>query len=406
MRPWTFANVFDFLARSLLGPTAVRTVEQGTLPVLLRDLHLDRRTGLVEFRNAGHRSRVCFIRGHIVWGDSTDPECRLGTVLLRHRLITPETLEKASRLVDEQHRLGEVLVESFGFDARWRQAGLGLHVREILLAVFGWKGAAFEFEEHPPEHFSGYDGSLSVPTAEVVLDAVWSVANPDVIRFAIGDLDRVLRLSPGCADCRLDGLGLTPTDAFVMSRVDGTTTAREMLTIVPAGRDEVLRSVFGLLCTGLAEWSPAAAVSETVRTAPAPAPPAAPPEVAPEIVLTRPDTVEEILARASQELASGLPEDALTTLDKLPADPGAARQRARMLRARGLLSRPGRVAEAKAELLAITRDDPAHAEAYFLLGQIYRDGGASAAAAAMFRRVLSFRPRHAGARAELKRIGA
>jgi hypothetical protein len=392
----------------LLNPEPVKTIAEGTLPVLLRDLHLDRRTGLVEFRSAGHRSRVCFIRGHIVWGDSTDPECRLGTVLVRHRLVTPETLEKASHLVDEQHRLGEVLVESFGFDARWRQAGLGLHVREILLAVFGWKGAAFDFEEHPPEHFTGYDGSLSVPTAEVVLDAVWSVANPDVIRFAIGDLDRVLCLSHGCPDCRLDGLGLTPTDAFVMSRVDGTTTAREMLTLVPAGRDEVLRSLFGLLCTGLAEWSPAAAVNEMARPAPpTPAPPTpAPPTIAPEIVLTRPDTVEEILARASQELASGLPDDALTTLDKLPADPGAARQRARMLRARALLAQPGRVAEAKAELLAVTRDDPAHAEAYFLLGQIYRDGGASAAAAAMFRRVLSFRPRHAGARAELKRIGA
>jgi len=58
--------------------------------------------------------------------------------------------------------------------------------------------------------------------------------------------------------------------------------------------------------------------------------------------------------------------------------------------------------DAKKELLAITQEDPANAEAYYLLGILYKQVGGAASAAAMFRKTLLLRPRHPGALAEVQ----
>ena len=56
---------------------------------------------------------------------------------------------------------------------------------------------------------------------------------------------------------RFQRITLTPADGFVLSRVDGSSTARELLQLVPLPQDEAERSLFGLLCTGLIDYLPA-----------------------------------------------------------------------------------------------------------------------------------------------------
>jgi tetratricopeptide (TPR) repeat protein len=115
------------------------------------------------------------------------------------------------------------------------------------------------------------------------------------------------------------------------------------------------------------------------------------------------EVVEGVYARAEEEYNQGRYFDAQQILETVPAGASPAQlRRVRLLRARLYARNPSWHADAKAELLAITESDPTEPEAYFLLGQIYKQGGAKAAAAAMFRKVLTLKPRHAGARAELE----
>jgi len=474
----------------------MKKIGEGVLPTVLRDLYLARKTGLLHFRLDERAARVCFVRGHIVWGDSTDPECWLGPVLVRHNIITNELFSQARDRVDADHRLGEVLERQFGVDPRSIEAGLALHVREILLVAFSWHDASYEFEEHDPAVFARYDRPLAIATGNLILDAVWSVTNTDVIRYSLGSLDRKVRPSSDPL-LRFQQLELTPTDGFLLSRIDGTSTAREAMSAVPGEEVELLRGLFGLLCTGIVEWaeeepddrvlarrdlpsrdevakahqdlggrtyfsvlgldrsatryeiqtafdrlarrfhpdgghspallglqpaldaifqriseahrvlSHAGRRAEYERTLDAAARTPLPPPPRPVLDETaQSERVESVYARAEEEYNQGRYFDALQVLETLPAgaSPGQLR-RVRLLRARLYAKNPSWHADAKAELLAITESDPAEPEAYFLLGQIYKQGGAKAAAAAMFRKVRTLKPRHAGARAELEAEG-
>jgi curved DNA-binding protein CbpA len=138
------------------------------------------------------------------------------------------------------------------------------------------------------------DVALLASTGDLILEATRSVQDPDVVRYNLGDLDRVLGLSSDPL-LRFQRIALTPTDGFLLSRIDGTLSAREVMQLIPLPQEEVQRSLFGLLSTGVVEYvadlpprpaPPPAAPSRAARPgaaarparAPVPQPPASPPE--------------------------------------------------------------------------------------------------------------------------------
>ena len=81
------------------------------------------------------------------------------------------------------------------------------------------------------------------------------MSDPDVVRYALGDLDRVLALSSDPL-LRFQKVALSPADGYVLSRVDGTLSAREVMQMIPLPVEETQKSLFGLLCTGIIEYPP------------------------------------------------------------------------------------------------------------------------------------------------------
>jgi curved DNA-binding protein CbpA len=92
-----------------------------------------------------------------------------------------------------------------------------------------------------------------VSTGDLILEATRSVQDTDVVRYNLGDIDRVLGLSNDPL-LRFQRIGLTPVDGYVLSRVDGTLSAREVMQLIPLPPEEVQRSLFGLLSTGVVEY--------------------------------------------------------------------------------------------------------------------------------------------------------
>jgi curved DNA-binding protein CbpA len=227
-------------------------IAQGRLPPLLRDLYLGRHTGLLHFERVDESASVCFIKGHIAWGQSSIEECRLGPVLVRHGLVAQESIDQAYEIVGGGKRLGDVLLEGGALDRDTLDQALALQVRETLLAVFAWTEGTWRFEEHPPEFFKGYDGALRMSTGDLILDAVWSVADPEVVTYALGDLDRPIALTTDPL-LRFQRITLTEMDGRLVSLADGVRTAAEILAMSPDDAQEAQRSLFGLLCTGLLE---------------------------------------------------------------------------------------------------------------------------------------------------------
>jgi hypothetical protein len=228
---------------------------QGVLPGVLRDLYVGRRTGKLDLRREGERRTVRFIGGHIVNADASAREDRMGEVLVRHGLIGAGDLRRAAGFVlRDGKRMGVVLTELGLLDQAGLESAVALHTHEVLVKVLAWNDGEYEFQADDGGPQEG-DVTLRVSTGELILEAVRSVQDPDVVRYNLGNLDRVLALSSDPL-LRFQKIALSPSDGYVLSRVDGNLSAREVVQMIPLPTEEVHRSLFALLSTGVIEFLP------------------------------------------------------------------------------------------------------------------------------------------------------
>jgi hypothetical protein len=213
-----------------------------------------RLTGALTLTRDDESLALRFIAGHIVSGSSGPVAGRLGEVLVRSGMVSRLDLDQALEQAAAQgRRLGPILVER-GLVTRSRvEEALRLQVRGVLFQAFFWRRGAFHFEPDDGANTAQEEIGLRLSTAELILEAINAMEQTEAIREALGDLDRPL----GAVDdprLRLEGVTLSPSDAFVLSRADGTLTARQILAITPLPAETVERSLLALLSVGVVEW--------------------------------------------------------------------------------------------------------------------------------------------------------
>jgi tetratricopeptide (TPR) repeat protein len=258
---------------------------EGVVPGILRGLYVGRRTGTLTFQHQGEHRGVHLRRGSIVNADTDAREDRLGSVLSRSGRLSEADRRRAEGFaLRDRKRLGSVLVEIGIMDRPALEEALALHVDAVLSKVFTWTEGRYEFREYAELPLAD-EMTLRVSTGDLILQAAHSVLDPDVVRYNLGDVDRALVASSDPL-LRFQRIQLSPLDGYVMSRVDGVLTAREVVQLVPAPRTEAERSLFGLLSAGVIEYrgerrpaagaTPAPSALEPMADTVAPGPPAAP----------------------------------------------------------------------------------------------------------------------------------
>jgi hypothetical protein len=227
---------------------------EGVLPGVLRSLYVERRTGVLSFARGDEQCGVRFRLGNILSADSSAREDRLGETLVRLGRITPLDLKRAMGFaLRDGRRLGAVLMDLGLLDASRLEEAVTVQAHQVLRRVFSWSEGSYEFREEPADQALDGDVTLRLATGELILQAARSVRDPDIVRYNLGNIDRVLALS---ADplLRYQRISLSPVDGYVLSRVDGTLSAREIIQITPLPAEDVQRSLFGLVSTGVLEY--------------------------------------------------------------------------------------------------------------------------------------------------------
>jgi tRNA A-37 threonylcarbamoyl transferase component Bud32 len=227
---------------------------------LMREIYVGGKSGHLHFTHGVARRSLRFVAGHIVMGTSDVPGEHLGNILVRFGLLSQAQLELATEiLLRDRKRLGTVLDE-LGMVPRERMTeAVGLHVREILFNVMDQGGGTCGFEETGADAILGPDLTVRIAPGEVVLEATRRIQDRQVIERVVGSTQRVLVHSSQPL-LRTQKVPFTPTDGFLLSRVDGTLSASEVFQLIPLDHEDVERSLFGLLCTGMLEYhSPAPA---------------------------------------------------------------------------------------------------------------------------------------------------
>jgi hypothetical protein len=91
-------------------------------------------------------------------------------------------------------------------------------------------------------------------TEALVLEAVGRLRDTGAVRKALGDIDRPVAATAAFGEERT----LTLTEGYLLSRIDGVASARQVLRLVPLDQQETERTLLGLLLTGRVEYRAAA----------------------------------------------------------------------------------------------------------------------------------------------------
>lgn len=215
------------------------------------------------------RKSVYFRDGQVVFASSSDAADRLGAVLARTGLVPREELERCGRQVRADRPLGQVLVDERLLTAGQLYTGMTTQVREIVLEAFLETEGEFTFVEGPYDERNAV--KLTERTKDLLLEGMRRIEEVEgILREEVPDLEAVVRGSGASAR------GAGPAEERLLSLVDASRTARQLLDQSLLGRYLGLQALAGLVRRGAV-----ARLKAAPRNAPpereAPALPAGPP---------------------------------------------------------------------------------------------------------------------------------
>ncbi|MBI5100542.1 MAG: DUF4388 domain-containing protein [Nitrospirae bacterium] len=232
-------------------------IKNVSLVKLLVYLNRSRKTGTLTLSGQASVKKLFINMGDVIFASSTNPDDRLGEMLLKAGKISVEQYDRSVQVLKSTgKRQGAILVE-LGYltpkDLFW---GVKYQVKEIVAGMFLAEDAVYEFTEG------------SIPTQEVItlkmsmgnliFDSVKRIENWTRIRSEMPDTSSALSLSADPLSLFQD-IDLSAQDKKILSLVDGKRTITEVIENSWLGSFEALKILYVLWSVGMVELSAAAA---------------------------------------------------------------------------------------------------------------------------------------------------
>ena len=189
-----------------------------SVPDLMWSLCRGDADGVLRVTRDGMRKTLYLEHGRIVFAASSDPDDRLGELLLRKGWVMLDQLESALRSLGSGKRLGTILVEAGHLSPENLVNGVLTQVREIAMDLFTWEAGEYGFEPGPLPTQEVI--TLDIGTGELLLQGIRRIRSFTRIRRSVGRPRTVYRLRPGGRDL-VEGLSLTSGEEQLLSRLDG-----------------------------------------------------------------------------------------------------------------------------------------------------------------------------------------
>ena len=192
---------------------------------------------------------VLFTRGEIRAARSYVEDEKLGTWLVGRGKITED--DRALMLLAQgggaAKPFGQILVNKGYLTLEELDAELEQLALEIIRRAARARGTSCEFID------GGGEGQLdtlpNVVTAEVVQLAAREFQDIDAIREVIGAPDQAVKIS-GSLNDMLEGVQLTPTEGFLLSRLDAAQDVASLIRLSSLPEDQAYLTLYTLLLSG------------------------------------------------------------------------------------------------------------------------------------------------------------
>jgi curved DNA-binding protein CbpA len=232
------------------------------LPQVLRRIFLDGLKGTLRLVRRDEIRNLFFEKGELRTATSSREGQKIGAFLKRRGWITDKDLAWALETVARKGRarLGRILVERGLVSRSVLDAEMRRLVEEIVFSTFEWDQGEYRFEPSPG--ILDPDVVLALSTAAIVVEGIRRLPESDAFRQRLGDGKRIPVLA-GDPLSRYQYLPLTPQEAYLLSRVDGTQDLDALLKLGGASRAAAAKTLYALLSCGLVEWSDGSASTAT-----------------------------------------------------------------------------------------------------------------------------------------------
>lgn len=229
------------------------SLDQTSLPSLLRPLIRERRTGVLRLNRGAVTKTIYVSGGRLIFATSTDPDDRLGEMLLAKGVITYRALEESVLAIKVGKRQGTILVESGAIRSRDLISGVTEQVQEIVYSVFRWDMGSFEFVEGdlPSREVI----VLRMSTGDLLMEGIRRIQAWSRIRGGVGALDQRYALSHDYRTL-LAGLVLEKHELSLVATLVGEATVEEICAANDLSDFVVCRTIWGLWAAGVLDKIP------------------------------------------------------------------------------------------------------------------------------------------------------
>lgn len=226
-------------------------IRSSSVPALLRSLLGSGETGFLTFRNAAVTKSIYMKDGRIVNAASTDPDERLGELLLLRGRITTRQYLEASKMIRPGRRLGAILVEMGAIDPDELIPAVEEQIREVLLELLTWTQGQYEVVMKEVDADSVV--SLSINADNLILEGIRRTRAWSSVMRGIGNIESV----PALTDHRdvLMRIELTPEEQEVLAHVNGRSTIEQICNVSFLTHFETCRILWALQILGVVRWS-------------------------------------------------------------------------------------------------------------------------------------------------------
>lgn len=240
------------------------SLKEASLPDVLQLLAMGKKTGCLSVTHRNSFGYIYFDKGRICYASIVNRRDRLGDMLLKLGMITPEALAAGVALQDKRRdkRLGELLVEQGAITTRQLHDAIEVQIQEAVYYLFTWNQGTFNFEADVAPDAN--DHTVSINPESLLLEGARRVDEWGLVEKKIPSFDLVFEIDR--AKVLSSNASLTAEQRAVLELVDGS---RDVQAIVDASglvEFEVGKALYGLLTAGfihrIGKSSAAAPVAE------------------------------------------------------------------------------------------------------------------------------------------------
>lgn len=230
------------------GLTLRGSIEDTSVPELLRSVLSSGETGILTFRKDDIVKNVHLHMGRIVYARSSNPDERLGESLLLRGKITVRQYLEASKLIAPGRRLGTILIELGALEPEDLIGAIEQHVKEILLDVFTWASGEYELTMTEP----GEDDviALNLPTEALIMEGMRRMRSWRAIYRGVGgDLDSV-PVATGNQEALLK-VELSEEEQELIAHVNGRASVEQICQVSYLSNLETCRLLWMMMVLGV-----------------------------------------------------------------------------------------------------------------------------------------------------------